>query len=94
MSHERLQQEYLLVLATLKQMANSKGQMTEDKVGPCKRNNCKQGSSLLGAAVEGLGAVACLRRVAAAEAGLVGGAGLPEMEAAGTNLVLPCCTKV
>lgn len=49
---------------------------------------------LLGAAVEGLIAVAYLRRAAAAEAGLVGGAGLPEMEAAGTNLVLPCCTKV
>ena len=50
---------------------------------------------LLAAAVEGLEpVVAHLRLATAAEAGLVGGAGLPEMEAAGINRVLPCCIKV
>lgn len=49
---------------------------------------------LLGAAVEGLVLVAYLRRGAAADAGLGGGAGLLETRAAGMNLVLPCCTKV
>lgn len=69
--------------------------MTVDTGGACGVLHCNMTvHGLLGAAVEGLGAVAYLRRAAAAEAGLVGGAGLPEMEAAGTNLVLPCCTRV